>query len=173
MADLPSDLLPADDELSPSDDLAAAAASVLDDDLPEEDVPAVTPFGTSWQFDWGKGRFVRAGTAPAEVRGRESLAQWLEMARRTARGAHDAFSEQFGMDGPEDWEGTVDVVEASSDYEEKLRDAWLPHDRIAAVQNYAATFLRDQQVINVTSLDVLTDEEDAIPVTGPAPFQPA
>lgn len=124
-------------------------------------------------MDWATGRFVRAGTAPREVRGRLALAQWLEMARRTARGAHDVFSEQFGMDGPEDWEGTVDVAEAAADYGDKLEDAWLPHDRIAEVTRYRAVFNPNTKTINILSLDVITDEAEAIPLTGPAPFAPA
>jgi hypothetical protein len=166
-------LFPQDDPVTPEEDVEAAAASVLGDteltDAPE-DPPQ--PFGRTWAFNWAAGRFYRRGGAPVEVRGLDSLVQWLQLARYTQRGAHAVFSDDFGMDGPEDWMGTVDVVEAASDYGARLQDAWTVHDRVASVENFEAHFEDDSGVIVIDSVDVITDTEDTVLLPGPSPLFP-
>jgi hypothetical protein len=163
-------LLPTDDLRAPEDDLAAAVASTFDDDPDPGAAPPVIPFGRSWAFDWIEGRFKRSGGAPAETRGLETLKEWLEMARRTARDAHECFSPAFGMEQPEGWKGTLDVDEAASDYGVRLEEAWLVHDRVASVEDYAAHFESDEQTIVIDDLTVRTDNEGAVTMPGRAPL---
>lgn len=165
-------LFPQEDPITPEDDLSASSASVLDSPLAEVPAESPVPFGRSWAMDWSTGRFIRAGGSPLETRGLDTLVQWLQLARLTQRGAHDAFSEDFGMDRPDGWMATVDVLEATSDYGVRLADAWLLHDRVASVENFEAYFDSTEGVIIIDTLDVITDTEDSVPMTGPAPLYP-
>lgn len=157
------ELLPADDEgLAPEEDLAAAVASALED-LPAEAVEAAPePFGRSWLWDRDAGRFVRDGSSPKEVRGRDALAQWCDAASHTALGAHPIFDAEFGMDEPEDIIGqAADVDERASDWAERLRDALMHHDRITSVENVNVVYDQDAGIVYVRTLDVFTDEEES------------
>jgi hypothetical protein len=170
----PEQLLPTDDLLTPEEELAAAVEGALEGDPDPGEERPVIPFGRSWVMDWTADppRFKRHGTAPAECRGLDSLKQWLEMARRTARDAHDVFSPEFGMDGPEDWMGHVDTDEAASDYGAQLEEAWLVHDRVSSVEDYRAHFETDVETIFIDELNVITDDETAgsVDMSGPAPL---
>lgn len=174
MADLlPDLLLPSDDLRTPEDDLDAAIAGALEDPATiESEEPPAIPLGMSWAFDWERGRFKRRGGSPAEVRGIDALVQWLEMARRVKRDAHDVFSPQFGMDGPEDWMGHVDVAEAASDYGAQLSEAWGVHDRVASVEDFTAHFEEDEETIFIDRLHVVTDTDQVAAMAGPAPLNP-
>lgn len=170
---VPDQLLPTDEQRTPEDDLAGAVASALNAEVAVEEPPLI-PLGRSWAFDWRAGRFKRQGGAPAEVRGIDALKEWLEMARRTKRGAHACFSNAFGMEGPEDWMGHVNVDEATADYGADLEETWGVHDRVAAVVDYRAHFEEDEETIVIDELRVVTDLEGARPVSmaGPAPLLP-
>lgn len=157
------ELLPADDDRSlPEEDLDAAAASALadaDDPTEEEEVPQ--PFGFSWYFDFSTGQFARNGTSPARVSGLDALAQVCMMALRSARFAHAVFSENFGMEDPEDVIGETQVDELSGDYEERVREALLVIDRVSAVE-VTADFDPVQGVLFLSNLTVTTDDDAVV-----------
>lgn len=136
--DLGFELLPADDEGStPEDDLAAATASALADDVPEaEDEEAVEPTGYTWAFDWSTGRFKRRGSSPAVVTGLDALAERCMMALNTARYAHPIVSDEFGVEEPQRGIGTsgVEAREAADDWRVQVRDALLVFDDVTDVQ---------------------------------------
>lgn len=156
------ELLPADDEgLAPDADLQAAADSALEN-VPQVAVPdAVEPLGRSWMWDRDLGRFRRDGLAPKEVRGRDALAQWADAALHTARFAHPIFDANFGMEEPDDIIGqAADVIERTSDWGERLKEALMLHDRVVSVENFTAVYDQSNGILYVQSLDVFTDEED-------------
>lgn len=154
------ELLPADDDRSsPAEDLDAAAASSLadpDEPVEEDDVPQ--PFGFSWFFDFELGRFRRYGTAPARVSGLDALAQVCMMALRSARFGHTVFSDEFGMEDPEDIIGEVEVDDLSGDYEDRVREALLVIDRVSAVE-LGTDWDAVQGILFITDLTVTTDND--------------
>lgn len=155
------ELLPADDDaVDPTTALEAAVASSVDDPTAEvvEDPPE--PFGMSWAFDWSTGRFIRQGDSPAEVRDHDALREWCLAAAHCARFAHAVFSDDFGMERPDDIIGELEVAELISDYEQRLREALLVHDRVAGVENFDADWDPATGILTINSFDVLTDEED-------------
>jgi hypothetical protein len=168
--DLGFEMLPPDDEgVSAEADLEAAAASALEDagaETAAEDEEPARPFGRTWVFDFGKGRFVRQGGAPAETRGAGALQMWCLMAVHSARYAHRVFSDDFGMEHPEDPMGRLLTDERVAEYAERLQEALLVHDRIVAVENFDAAFDPSQGVLLIRSFDVVTDDEDRIPFDG-------
>lgn len=156
-------LLPADDEgIPPAQDADAATASALEDPLAvAEDPEPPVPFGRTYPFDYERRRMVRRGGAPVEVTGLTALREWLLAAAYTARGAHPIYSGEFGVTRP-DWPiGEVDVDERVADYEDALREAWLVHDRVAAVENFSADFDPTTEVLTF-SVDVVTDEDERV-----------
>ena len=159
-------LLPEDDDgVDVDEDLASAVASVLQEPAP---VPgeAPDPYGATWDLNFETHRFRRQGLAPARLTGRASLVVWCEMALRTARYAHSAFTDDFGMERPEDMLGHVDVGEFIGDYEQRLREALLVHDRIADVTNFAADYDPDQGVFTIHTFEIVTDDAQNI-LVGP------
>lgn len=171
MADAESlgiELLPADDvTIEPEDDLAAAEATALDDVPPEaggEDAPM--PLGMTWEFDFNGDPpgFVRRGEAPAEVSGSDSVRQWCLMAIHTARYAHDAFSDDFGMEEPEDPIGETWNSDLLADFRDRMTEALLVHDRIVAVANFEAYFNPQEGVLEIDGFDVVLDDDSLIEV---------
>lgn len=161
--DLGFELLPVDDEdFSPEADLAAAAASALEEpdaQVPESEDPP-EPAGYTWAFDFTAGRFVRHGSAPAVVSGRAAVEQRCLMALNSARYAHAVFSPAFGVEDPMHGVGLAgdEAREAADDWRVKVREALLVFDDVTDVQLTvvydplaAAIFLRD--------LVVTTNEE--------------
>lgn len=158
-------LIPADDDqITAEDDLEAAAQSALLDGEqavdPEDEGPI--PFGRTWAFDYERQRFVRHGLAPAEVRGADALAQWCLMALHAARYAHPVFSEDFGTERPDDLIGEAQPVELLADFEDRMRDALLVHDRIAEVADLKATYDPASDVVAISDFTVITDEGDDV-----------
>lgn len=158
------ELLPADDPATdPANDLAAAEASVLSDPpLPEAEDPPL-PFGRSWVFDFERGRFVRQGQSPAETTGLGALAQWCQMAVRTARYAHAVFSDDFGVEDPDLVIGEVRVDELIGEFEQQVREALLVHERIADVTEFDATYDPTTGTLSVT-FTIVTDEDDELAI---------
>jgi hypothetical protein len=168
MTDLDFELLPADDEgLSPSEELAASIAGAVAEPgavVPEAD-EAPRPFGRSWAFDFEKGTFIRSGSSPTPVNGISSLIQWVLMTLHSARYAHRVFSDEFGMERPDDGIGELRTAEMVSDFEQRFREAVLVHDRITALENFEATYDPTQGVLTITYFEIVTDEADNVPVT--------
>lgn len=162
------ELLPSDDEtLSPADELAASAAGAVAEagEITPEADPAPAPFGRTWVFDFETGRFVRSGTSPLPTTGFGALEQWILMAVHTARFAHSVFSDDFGMEEPEKGIGELRSGEMIADYEQRLREAVLVHDRVTALENFTASYNPIEGVLTITYFEVVTDEGEVIPMT--------
>jgi hypothetical protein len=161
------ELLPADDDaVSPADALKAAAASAVDEPTGEVVPEPPQPLGMSWAFDWDRGRFIRQGNAPAEVRGLDALREWCLMTVNSARFAHTVFSDEFGVDRPDDLIGELDVDEMVSDFEERIREALLVHDRIAGVEDFEADWDPETGILTISEFDVLTDDDMPLDLSG-------
>lgn len=159
--DLDLDLAPADEAaVEPDDDLAAAAASALEDPAAPEVEEVIEPFGYTWKFDYDAGRFVRQGSAPARVSDFDALREWCMVALNSARFAHTIFSEGFGVTRPQGPIGAAgDVAEdLADDWREEAREALLVHDRVAEVELEVEYDPVTGDVI-VSDLTVTTDEE--------------
>lgn len=164
--DLEFELLPADDEgLAPDEARGAAVAGAVGEAVAPEAEPPPVPFGRSWTFDFTAGRFVRAGSSPVPATGFAALEQWVLMVAHTARYAHRVFSDEFGMEHPEAGIGELEVAAMISDYEQHLREAILVHDRVTGLENFKASYDSTEGVLTIESFDVVTDEEDVVPVT--------
>lgn len=167
MTDLDFTLLPADDgDISPAQDLEAAIAGAVAESsvVAPEGEEAPVPFGRSWWFDFEAGRFVRAGSSPVPTTGLDSLAQWVLMVMHSARFAHSVFSDRFGMEYPDAPLGHLDTGEMVGDFEARLRDAVLEHDRITALNSFEASFDPTQGVLSIDYFEIVTDEEEVVPV---------
>lgn len=133
------ELLPAEDDLAPTDSeaLNAAVASALAD--PEapvaDDEPVPDPRGYTWAFDFEAGRFVRQGGSPAHVTGYEPLKQRVLMAIHSARYAHGVFGPQFGVAKPTKGIGDAGLEAriAADDWRVQIREAVLVFDDVADV----------------------------------------
>lgn len=163
--DLGLELLPSDDEgLSPADELTAAIAGAIAEPnaiVPQaEDAP--TPFGRTWVFDFEEGRFVRSGSSPAPTAGFGAVQQWVLMAMHSARYAHSVFSDNFGMEQPEQGIGEMIGAEVISDFEQHLREAVLVHERITALDKFKASIDPTTGDLTISYFEVVTDEDEVI-----------
>ena len=158
------ELVPQDDEeLSPEEDLAAAAEAAVEDPFELEDLTeAPVPLGRTWAFDFERGRFLRYGGSPAAVTRESALTVWLLAAAYTAVGAHPIFPEEFGLERPYDPVGELDVTEAKSDLEERLREAWTQHDRVSDVVDLEVSFSPADDVFYIDTVSVILDEDDRV-----------
>lgn len=163
--DLDFELLPSDDEgLSPAEELQAAIAGAVAEPgavIPQAE-EAPRPLGRTWVFDFEAGRFVRSGGSPAPTSGFGAVQQWVLMAAHTARYAHKVFSDEFGMERPEEGVGELSGTEIVSDYEQHLREAVLVHDRITALDKFVAAVDPLSGDLIITYFEIVTDEEEVI-----------
>lgn len=162
------ELLPIEDEdlIEAADQLAAAEASVLDNPFDTSaPAPAPIPMGRSWLWDPEAERYVRLGNSPVEVRGVDALRQWMYAALQTAQGAHAILPASFGIENPEDWIGVVDPTDALATFEPRANDALIQHDRIEELDDLTATYDPDGGVITIEDMVVVTDENEAVPLT--------
>lgn len=167
MPDLDFELLPADDEgLSPARGLQASIAGAVAEPgaIIPEPTDAPTPFGRSWAFDFEKGRFIRAGSSPIPTAGFASLQQWILMMAHSARYAHRVFSDDFGIEHPTDGIGELRAAELVSDYEQRLREGLLVHERVTGLENFDAAYDPSTGVLTIAYFEVVTDEEEVVPV---------
>lgn len=156
-------LLPIDDAVIPVDqDVASAVASVLTEPAPVAGEPPEV-YGMTWDLDFVASRFRRQGLAPATVNGIDSLAVWCEMAVRSARYAHSVFTDDFGMEHPEDILGEVDIGELVGDYEQRIREALIVHDRIVDVRDFAADYSPDSGILTISAFTIITDNQQRLP----------
>jgi hypothetical protein len=163
------ELLPAEDEdlISAADQLEAAEASITDDPFGDDaaaEEPSI-PMGRSWAWDPISERYVRQGTAPAEVRGRDALREWIYAALRTAQGVHPLLPDDYGIEDPDDWIGVVDPADALSTFEPRALEALVQHDRIEDLDDLTARFDPSTGTITISDLIVITDEAEAVPLT--------
>jgi len=165
--DLGFTLLPADDPAStPEADLADAEASALAPDFASASQEAPEPLGRSWLLDWDIGCFRRRGDSAVVVAGLDALAQWCQMALHSARFAHQVFSDDFGVEQPEEIIGQIPTPAIIRDFGRRIERALLVHDRIASVENFEAHVVDAGAAIELDSLDVITDEQDVLSLAG-------
>lgn len=166
-SDTSFEAVPADDQdlVSPDKQLAAAEASILDDPLASTatETPPI-PFGRTWAWDRERERYVRLGTAPVEVRGAAALREWIYNALATAQGVHPIFSDEFGIEDPDDWIGLVDPTDAISTFEPRAREAILQHDRVEDLDDLTPSFDPSTGTITIPDIVVITDQADAVPL---------
>jgi hypothetical protein len=161
------ELIPANDEdlLSADDQLAAAEASLSDDPFATAATqPPPIPFGRSWAWDRQRERYERLGTAPVEVRGLDALRQWVYNALSTAQGVHPIFSDEFGIEDPDDWIGLVDPVDAIATFEPRAREAVQQHDRIEDLDEMTPEWDPSTGTITIPDLLLITDQANAVPL---------
>jgi hypothetical protein len=157
---------PLDEDLISADDaLASAEASLTDDINAPGAAPPPIPFGKSWAWDRRNERYVRAGTAPLQVTGYDALREWIYSALQTAQGVHPVFSDQFGIEDPEDWIGLADPSDAMATFEPRAREALLQHERIEDVDEMDIAFDPDTGTITVSNIIIITDASEAVPLS--------
>ena len=159
------------ESLIPGDDLDqrvdAAVASALAEET-EEGEPEAVPFGRSWNFDFEQGRFVHEGSGAMRVYGGTALSMWCLMALHSTRFAHDVFSEAFGVENVDDLIGSAMSGEIGSEYEARMREALLVHDRIVALEDFTVEFDPADDAVYVSDFTVVTDEDERVSVDGTA-----
>jgi hypothetical protein len=158
-----------DDPSEPEDDFAEIEAA-LEADPTELDLVVDTaepqPIGRSWAYDFQQRRFRRSrGLSPEPTRGVATLTQWIEKALRTARGAHAASPDNYGV--PEaSLEGMVggEAGIVPPDLEQRVTEAMLFHPRITAVRDFTYQHGRDDEHVAVSFVYELDEgvEEGAI-----------
>lgn len=160
-------LAPANDPITPADDLAAAAQAALA--APAGVQPATPepqePLGRTWDFDWVGGQFRRVGQSPANLVGLDAVAQWAQMAIHTARYAHPVVSDDFGMEQPDRVIGELATPGVIADWKAALVEALLVHDRITAVENIVLDWDPTQGILTVRGMDIVTDTEQVVTVS--------
>lgn len=160
-------VVPAGDEdlISGDQQLAAAEASLADDPLSTvaTETPPI-PFGVTWAWDRERERYVRFGAAPAEVRGVSALREWIYNALATAQGVHPIFSDEFGIEDPDDWIGLADPTDAIATFEPRAQEALLQHDRIEELDDLVISFDPSTGIITIPNIVVITDQTDAVPL---------
>jgi hypothetical protein len=164
--DLGLELLPAeDDPVTADEELGTAEESALDDVPPDAGGPdAPLPIGMTWEFDFATGHFARRGGTPVPVHGVDGIRQWCLMTIHSARYAHAVFSDEFGMEEPEDPIGETWNSELLADYRDRLTEALLIHDRISAVADFEAFFDPLEGVLEIDSFDVVLDDDSLVAV---------
>lgn len=161
-------LIPPDDpQSSPTDDLDASVAGALA--LPDVTTPVTEdppmPFGRTWRFDWENGQFVQSGQSPVDAIGLEAVAEWCEMAIHTARYSSPIFTDEFGMERPDEVIGEFAVGEVLADYQRNLIEALMVHERIASIENVELRWDPTVGVLYIDNLDVVTDEDETVTVS--------
>lgn len=184
--DLRSPVDPSDDPpfaLSPEADPSAvdpeAAVDAAVENVLAGGVPAAAdpdppvPIGKTWKFDFETGQFVRNNKSAVAVYGVLSLAVWAEMAIRTPRYGYAVFDDDFGMEHPEDPIGLVDPEIEISDYEGRMRNAVIIHDRISEVQVVDGEYDPSTGILTAGTLGIVTDEEEHVALTALALRRPS
>ena len=154
------EFLPAADlEVDPEEELAALVAD--EDDFIEIPQDAPLPFGKSWGFDFGQGRFNRYGTGPVETTGLHTLRHWIEKALSTERFAHTVYSDDFGIENLTDVIGSQHSPEVWADIESRIRDTLSIHDRITNIEDFEVVHDPMQEYVEV-NFTVVTDTEELL-----------
>lgn len=158
-------MIPADTAVDPAADLAAAVAGAVAQPaaLSVTPAPAIAPipFGSSWVFDWEAGQFVWQGASPQQTTSEfGGLEQWCLMAVHAARYAHAVFSDEFGMEKPNEPIGNLPSAEIEADWSQNIVEALLVHDRITSVENLLLDWDPQTGILSIVTMDVVTDADD-------------
>lgn len=165
-----------DYQLLPADDPAIDAAEELEGAFVDpEGNPAIDaefappppmPLGRGWAFDIAAGRMIKYGQRPVETYGLDTLKQWIDICMNVDAGAHSIFPDDFGMDDPWEMIGQDYSPALEAEYQQKVQNALLIHDRIESVDNFI--FQHDENdTIQYVEFVVKTDTGREIPVTPP------
>lgn len=127
-------------------------------DLVVEGVPPHPP-GRSWAYDFVRRRFVSAPQqhGPLETHGIETLKQWIEKCLLTARGAHPIYSEDYGIELPNDLVGVSADTFPDAIYESRISEGLLAHERITSIEDFAAVYDPMEEFVLVSFTCVLDD----------------
>jgi hypothetical protein len=163
-------LLPADDPvLSAEEELDGAFVDPEDPALSASFIePKSAPQGRTWQFDLATGRFVTYGDRPAELRGLESLRQWIDFTLVTAAGAHSIFPDDYGMDDPTSMIGQMYSPALETDWQRQVEKALSIHDRIESVGEFRFEHNEAEEIINWECTVRTVDGQE---LTVQAPFE--
>lgn len=163
-------LIPADEAVSPEDDLAAAVAARLENPFELAETPGTRePFGRTIAFDWERGVMKRNGVTPIWVSGHAALREWVMMVLHSAWLAHPVFSDEFGMEQPDGplGEGSLhDIDAAISDFGENFKEGVEVHDRVASLEDFEAEWLEDDGIVHIIGFTVTTDEDERVRFEG-------
>lgn len=108
---------------------------------------------------------VGGGGSPLEVRGIDSLQEWIRSTAATAAGVHPIFSPGYGIEDVDEMIGLASPLEVAADYEEQLRKALVSnHDRIAEVDEFEMEWDPSEGVLIIPSFDIITDDAEAVAV---------
>lgn len=169
--DLGFTLLPADDAgLSAADELLAAAASALAPDFTEAPGQAPIPLGRTWLFDFERGVMQRRGTRPAEALGADALEVWCLTAIHSARYGHWVFSDEFGVEEPDEWIGDLPDGVLLRRIERGIRRALTVHDRIEDVTDFVMWADPADGTVYIDSFTLQQDEDDHVRLAFPNPI---
>lgn len=147
-------------------ELDAAEASVLDDppEATVTDDPPI-PYGRTPAFDFTTGRFVRLGDGAIPwVSGRDALRQWFGAMLATGRGGCPIHSDEFGLEDPDDYLGTVDPQAEMATFEDRLREGAQFHDRVEDIDDFDVEHDPAEGIVNLLDLTIITDEPEAVVV---------
>lgn len=165
-----------DYQLLPVDDPAIDAAAELEGAFvdPEGDPaidaefapPPPMPLGRSWAFDIAAGRMIRYGQRPVETHGTDTLKQWIDIVLNVDAGAHSIFPDDFGMDDPWEMIGQQYSPALESEFQQKVQNALLVHDRIESVGSFIFQHDENDTILYVEFV-VVTDTGAELKVVPP------
>lgn len=161
----PGETLIPDDTVEDARVDAALGSALALDAQPEDDGDDAIPFGMSWAYDWDAGHFVRSGSGAVPVYGEDALAEWCQMAIAATRSAHAVFTEAFGIESLDAIIGHVMADEIPAEFEARLRDALLVHERIVDIQDISIDYDVGSDVLSFDAFSVITDEEESVELT--------
>lgn len=158
------ELIPPEPAPSPDEALDNAIAQAIPAIQPVQGIEPI-PLGMSWLFDFRRNRMVRAGEAPTPVFGVDALKMWAQMALRTARYAYKVFSDQFGMENPDELIGALNVTELLADFSARAVEALLVHDRITAVEGFNPVWEPANRAVIVPLFRLVLDNQQRVTLT--------
>jgi Protein of unknown function (DUF2634) len=158
------ELLPAEAAPTPDESVANALAQAIPAIAPVQGIEPI-PLGMSWWFDFQQGRMVRAGEAPIRAFGVDAVKMWAQMALRTARYAYAVFSDQFGMEDPDELIGALNVTELLADFAARAVEALLVHDRISAVEGFNPVWEPANRCVVIPLFRLVLDNQQRVALT--------
>lgn len=164
-ADLGFELIPAADAgRTPEEELEAAVADALGQEIAATEGGAPVPFGRSPVFDYEARRFVRRGAAPAWARGTGAVQQWVLATLNSARFAHAIYDDEHGVEDLEEHIGALDDLSLP----ERISRALVQHDRIAAVEDINVERDPHTGSLYIRSMSIVLDDDDRLLLGGDA-----
>lgn len=155
---------PSNDDFSLDDELSVAETPF--DDVEEDTEDEAIPIGTTWRINYETGQF---DTFPLRVTGSEAITIWIETAMRTRRGDYLIFTEAYGRDTVEEYEGHYHTAARDAIIFEDIHRTLTAHDRITDVTNpIFYTDPDDEQVLMFNANVEVDGGTDSISLQGVA-----